>query len=112
MMIHDRRTTYRCKAVTAVFLFLIAWFSLAYAAGNSTALDEHAPDIARAEWKVIVALLGAVQALIAFIYISGIRSVKDNFRVLFGKIETLEKEKLAKADHKELCDAKGERGGC
>lgn len=108
-MTHDRRTTYRCKATVAVFLFLVAWFSLAYAAGGAT-IDEHAPDIARAEWKIIVALLGAVQALIAFIYISGMKTVNENFRVLFGKIEDLEKEKLAKNDHKELCEAKGERG--
>ena len=72
---------------------------------------DHAADVIQIEWKIIliiagfvVALVGIIQGLISYIYITGQRDLKQLIEKLFANDAHLEEMKLSKTDHEILCE--------
>lgn len=103
MLIFDRRHYTEAKQYVALVGFIVLWFAMSSWATTEPMLDEHGKDIAQLEWYVILGLVGTVQALISYIYISGIKSLKEGNRELFKQISELRKEKLDKEDCGKVC---------
>jgi len=110
------------KRYFALICFLLAWFiTMAYAEPATVSHDE----VMRVEWWVILALLGIVQGLITYIYLSrstatdkkiedglkstaksiedGLTRSEKTFDRLAEHIEDLYERKLDSKHHKEIC---------
>ena len=87
-MIYDRRKKKLCYMRMALVGFIVAWAALGIAVAQGS-LSEHAQEISMAQWYLIVGLVGLVQALIGYIYISGQRSLKESHRALVDTIKEL-----------------------
>jgi hypothetical protein len=101
----DRRGHMQCAATGVVFLWIFAWLIVSTAIGQSIPDKADAPvrtsDLVRFQWWAIAALLGAVNALVMFIFVSLFNSTKASIRELFrDKLGRTEHDKL---DHTPLC---------
>lgn len=97
----DRRKNHRCQLISLV-LFCAIWISVLALAADPVYM-EHAREVMSFQWWLIGGLLGLIQILVGFIYVSGINSVKKSLRLLFDHYAELEKDKLSKEDHDRLC---------
>lgn len=78
-----------CISRIALIIFIIAWIWLEIAVAQGT-LNEHAEEISRGQWYAIIALIGIVQTLIAFIYISGQRAMSKSIDDVKADLEKRE----------------------
>lgn len=101
-MNYDRRDCSAVKMAIALIIYGAVWSVSMSWAGQEASVSP-ADGITKVLFQVILGMVGLIQALIGYIYISGIKSVKDSIRKLFNRIEELEKEKLSKIDHEDLC---------
>ena len=95
----DKRQTYRFRAFLSLAIFILIWFSTVVWASEIS----NAGGGTFGEVLTIGGLLGLVQVLIGYIYVSGIRSIKESIRTLFQHLDEIEKTKLSKEDHDRLC---------
>ncbi len=100
----DKRHRFQCINRFILLVFALSWVAVIAVAEDRTTLSEHSQDIMSFQFKLIATLLGIVQVLIGFIYISGITSVKDSIRKLFEKIDHLDDKKLDVATHDRICE--------
>lgn len=99
----DKRHRYQCFNRFILLVFALSWVAMIAVAEDKPTYMEHSQDIMAFQFKIIASLLGIVQVLIGFIYISGISSVKISIRKLFDKLDHLDEKKLDADIHKELC---------
>ena len=107
----DARLSYVCKSTVALVLFGVVWFyGVSWGMDPKEPVDAISPALMReviaAQNKTIFWLVGIVQALMGFIYVTGIMSVKTSIRTLFTEIKEVREKTLTKDDHDRLCDAK------
>ncbi len=98
------------RALTiAVFLYLLVWVGAVAVAATDpkviipTPLSEHADQIMSAQMYIILVLVGLVQGLISFIFLSSVNDLKKSVRKLFDEME----HKQGKDD----CDRLREKNG-
>jgi len=85
-----------CLMKLALIGFVFCWGLLGIAVAQGS-LNEHSNEITTGLWVTIIGLLGLVQALIGYIYISGQKSIKEQQRVLMGVIHEM-KQSAEKRD--------------
>lgn len=94
----DKRKATHHKALFALFLYLLVWFVATAAAAEEKSIT----GLLSTDVEMLL-LVGIIQGLISYIYISGQRSTNAKFDKLF----TLLDKKLDKEDHDRLCDKVG-----
>jgi hypothetical protein len=77
-----------CLMKFALIGFVFCWGLLGMAVAQGS-LNEHANEITTGLWVTIIGLLGLVQALIGYIYISGQKSIKEQQRIMMNAINEM-----------------------
>ncbi len=93
----DRRGHAHKKMIVALFLYIFIFLTtLAYGASS---MNEQASDVI----ALVLVLVGTIQGLVSYIYITGIKDLKSSIEKLFEEDRRLEERKLDKTDHTILC---------
>ena len=116
----DKRKETVCKMTGAMSLFGLVYAFATVWAASATSIDEHASDLMRWEWGIIIGLVGILCAIIGYVYVTGIGSIKESNRALarefershdemskaitrcFEKIDHLDEKKLDKDGHEDM----------
>lgn len=122
------------KHIFALILVVIGWsvfMSMASGAEipkqSISLIEQHSADVAKIQFWIIGGLLGIVQTLLAYIYISGIRDLKSSIKELkitndeahselrdtaaraHCRIDDVVETKLSKGDHDRICKGGGKQ---